>query len=181
MNDVISGIIGIIAGGILAYIIGPYISERFRLKIRLAESYLAPFKEWCSNLYGELYEFNKRYLEKDYSHISDLQIITDYRELHETLRYAPKWIGKIKGDVKDNLLKLMEIVDPFWHDLENKYSQELPSKEDVKLFENHLKGLSNNKRQEIAQRIRDHLKDKKQDYSKCQILQFLDYLEKKIP
>jgi len=181
MSDVAYGIIGIIVGGILAYIIGPYISERFRLKTRLAESYLAPFKEWCSNLYGELGEFNRRYLEKDYSHISDLQIITDYRELHETLRYASTWIGKIKGDIKENLLKLMEIVDPFWHHLENEYSEELPSKEHVKLFENHLKGLSSIKRQEIAQRIREHLTDKKQDYSRCKINAILDYLKRKIP
>jgi len=177
MNDVIYGIVGIIVGGILAHIISPYI----RLRIRLAESYLAPFKEWCSSLYGELGEFNKRYLEKDYSHISDLQIITDYRELHETLRYVSKWVGKIEEDIKDNLLKLMEIVDPFWHDLENKYSQELPSKEDVKLFENHLKGLTSIKRQQIAQRIREHLKDKKQGYSECRIPAILDYLKKKIP
>lgn len=181
MNDAIWTLIGIVIGGILAYIISPCISQKFRLKTKLTEDYLAPFKEWCSKCYGELGEFNKRYLEKDYSHISALHIIIDYRELHEAFRQVSKWIGKIEGNVKDNLSELMEIVDPFWHDLENEYSQELPSVEDVRLFENHLKGLSSAKRQAIAQKIRKHLKHKKNDYSKCQIHTILDYLRNEIP
>jgi len=152
--------------------------------MRLAETYLAPFREWCSHSYGELGEFARTYLEGDYSAISDLQIIIDYRELHETLRYAPRWMGKIEKEdrqVAGNLLKLMEIVDVFWHSLEDQYSQELPTKKDYELWETHIKALSSSKRQEIAGGIRKHLMNNEQAYSKANTSSILDYLIKKVP
>jgi len=186
MNSILISTISFVIGAILTYIIGPYISERFKLKTELAKIYLAPFRKWCYEFYGELDEFKRRYLDGSYAKISDLQIIVDYRELHETLRYTSRWIGKIEKEdknVSDNLWKLMEVVDVFWHGLENRYSKELPSTEDVKLFEVHIKNLSEAKRRKIAKEICDHLKLSKQKrtYSKIKILSILKYLRKKIP
>lgn len=192
MNSILSGIIGGVIAIIIAFIahiLGPRLSEKFKLRVKLAESYLAPYKEWCSNFYGELKEFNIRYLEKDYSNISALQIITDYRELHETLRFTSRWIGKIEKNKKrqkektvgDRILKLLEIIDPFWHSLENSYSRELPSTGDIRFFEKCIKNLSKRKRNKIAQAISDHLSDKKQTYLDVKISTILNYLEKKIP
>ena len=184
MNNILSGIIGVVIGGILAYIVGPYFSERFKLRTELAKVYLVPFRKWCSNFYGELSEFNKRYLKGEYSHVSDLQIIVDYRDLHETLRYAPCWIGKIGKEsesTRDNLWNLMEIVDIFWHSLENIYSSDLPSRDDVNLFITDIKMLPKDKRQEIAYKIREHIEDKKQNFLDAKITSILEYLENKIP
>lgn len=179
-------IISSIVTWIFGYFIRPWFASRTTLIRKLAATYLVPFRKWCSDFYGELNEFNRRYLDKDFSNISDLQIIVDYRELHETLRYAPRWIGKIGKKkkykpIRDNLLKLIELVDTFWHNLENEYSQELPSKDNVKLFEEHIKALSGNKRQEIAQKLREHIQKQKGTYECANILDILKYLEKKIP
>lgn len=184
MNGALWVVIGGLIGALVAHVLGPYLSEKFVLKAKLAESYLAPFKEWCANFHGEICEFNTRYLEKDYSHISPLQIIVDYRELHETLRFAPRWIGKIfnkKKEVAKNISELVEIVDPFWHYLENEYLDDLPAIEDGLLFEKHIKSLTENRRNEIAKKIRDHLKDKEEAYSRTQIESILDYLRKNVP
>lgn len=184
MNDIIGTIIGVMIGGILGYTVGPYVSERLKLRMRLAETYLAPFREWCSHSYGELGEFSRTYLQGDYSTVSDLQVIIDYRELHETLRYAPRWMGKIEKEdreVADSLVKLMEIVDVFWHSLEDQYSQELPTKKDYELFEADLKALSRSKRQEIAGEICKHLRSKEQAYSDANTSRILDYLIRKVP
>lgn len=206
MNAILTAAIAALLGGIFAYMIGPYFSERFRLRTKLAETYLAPFKEWCADCYGELHEFNETYLWGDWSNISSLQIITDYRELHETLRYAPRWIGKIRKDktwqekltcplrwvgiikkkrkyetVADRLLKLTKVVDTFWHNLEHDYSHELLSVSDVIVFMAHIKGLSNSQRDVIAEKIRQHLKQEKQKYVEKDISSILDYLKKEIP
>lgn len=169
----------IVSAGLTAWL-GPWLRERFKLRA----IYLAPFREWCSEFYGELDEFHRRYLKGDYSRVSDLQVIVDYRELHEPLRYATRWTGKIGNEDKraaDNLWKLIEVVDVFWHGLENTYSAELPSKEDVRLFEAHIKSLTGNKRQQIATKIRDHLKYERQSYCDVDIEGILYYLKKKIP
>jgi len=169
----------IVSAGLTAWL-----GLRLREKFELRAIYLAPFKEWCSELYGELYEFNGRYLEGDDSRVSDLQVIVDYRELHEPLRYAPRWVGKIASENKHaagNLSELIEVVDVFWHGLENIHSTELPSKKDVRLFEAHIKSLTKDDRKIIASRIRDHLKDERQSYCQADIEGILEYLKKKIP
>lgn len=64
---------GIIIGTIITVCVGPWVSERFKLR----EIYLAPYRKWCYEFYGELDEFNRRYIDKDYenySDISDIQI-----------------------------------------------------------------------------------------------------------
>ncbi len=179
-------IIGGLIGALIAHVLGPYLNKQFGLKTKLAESYLAPFKEWCADSYEELREFNTRYLEKDFSHISSLQIIVDYRELHETLRRAHRWIGKIakeKDKVADNLSELIEIVDPFWHSLENDYPRDLPSEKDVRLFETHIKSLPKARRDAIAKEIRNHVKTRKKDYRDKQIDidSILTYLKNEVP
>lgn len=183
MSTIPNGVWGLIAlaisAGLTAWL-GPWLRERFELR----RIYLAPFKEWSAGLYGELYEFDERYIKGNYSNVSDLQIIVDYRELHECLRYAPKWIGKINKrdqDVKANLWKLIQLVDVFWHCLENDHSKELPTEKEVELFEAHIKSLSNQKRQEIAQKIRDHLQRERQTYTETNIPSILGYLQEMIP
>ena len=185
MSNLISGILGGVIGIVIAcitYIVGPCQTEKFRLKRRLAESYLAPFHEWCSYLYGELLEFYQRYVErKDYSHISDLQIIEDYRCLHNSLKDSCKWIGKIKKEaIKKSITDLSDIVDCFWHCLENSYSKELPTADD-EVFETHIKKLRRKRRKKIAQKICHHLEKENQSYLKVKIPGILDYLKKKIP
>lgn len=169
----------LISAGLTAGL-GPWLRERFELR----RTYLAPFKEWSAGLYGELFEFDERYIKDNHSSVSDLQLIVDYRELHERLRYAPKWIGKMNKrnqGVKANLWKLIQLVDIFWHHLENDYSKELPTEKEVELFEAHIKSLNNQKRKEIAQKIRDHLDREKQTYTETNIPSILGYLQKMIP
>ncbi len=193
MDNITSGILAGIIGGLIApiviafiaHILGPRLSEKFRLKTKLAESYLAPFKEWCSNLYGELFEFYQRYVtedySEDYSYISDLQIIEDYRCLHDSLKETHRWIGKIgKEAIKNSISYLLEIVDVFWHSLENSYSKELPTVKD-EVFEAHIKNLKSGRRKVIAQKIRHHLKDEKQTYLHVKISGILSYLVNEIP
>lgn len=175
--------IGVGAGfAIIAAIFTTWISWRLELR----RIYLAPFRKWCAESYGELYEFKSRYLEenRDLSEIPDVLIILDYRDLHEVLRYAPRWIGKVRKedeDVANEFIELVKEVDKRWHSLE------LPSTKDVETFEKWFLELNKNKRKKTAKRARghleeicEHLKDvKKQELQRIDII--LKYLEKRIP
>jgi len=169
----IIGIAGVVIGAVLTAWLGPWVSEKFKLR----EIYLAPFRKWCSEFYGDLDEFNRRYLANaiSYSDYSDVQIIDDYRALHEVLIDAPLWIGKIEKERKllaDNVKRLVDIVDRFWHGLENQHNLQLQNRKDIIR-------LNNNIRREVAEKLRDHLEDKRQIYP--DMSEVLDYLRRKIP
>lgn len=164
---------------VFSLLFGPRISEKFMLRSK----YLVPFREWSMEFYGELYEFNYRYLKSDYLGVSPLQIINDYWQLHETLRYATRWIGKSKKENKsarDNIWKLLQLVDVFWHNLENSHRKEIPSEEKTKLFEAGIKKLDDAKQEVIAEKIKKHVESNRQTY--INIIDGLNsYLEKKVP
>lgn len=122
-------------GGIIIALIGaclaPWMQERLALKRELAATYLAPFVQWCSRLYEELSEFKKRYIKADYNETREIYeslsltlIIMDYRELHDALREAPKYIGKIaqeNTEISEYLQELIGPVDELWHGLQDKF------------------------------------------------------------
>lgn len=176
----------VVIGAFITAWLQPKFSQRYRLKTKLAESYLAPFSQWCSTFYGELDEFNRRYVENtDYRGISGLQIITDYRELHEALRYATEWVGKIEKENKDvgaSILNLMETVDIFWHNLEDNHSYELPTRKSVEDFQSYIKNLiRKHQRDAIANEITNHLNIERRQYCDAKVPDILGYLKKQIP
>ncbi|HEB35208.1 hypothetical protein LCGC14_0975090 [marine sediment metagenome] len=196
INNFVISIIFFVLGAIFTYIIGPYISERFKLKTELARIYLAPFRRWCGSLYGEFDEFCRRYLRnnrKCFDYYSNVQIIDDYRMIHEVLEDAPTWVGKIRKEYNDgwgklkgkfhkdykklyeDLEKLIDIVDKFWHGLEGSYNLRLKDRMDIIL-------LPYRKRKEIAEIICEHIEQDiyPEIYPKAEII--LNYLRKrKIP
>lgn len=159
----VSSFIGAIVGGIITVLIGPWVAEKFKLR----EQYFVPFQKWCTEFYGDLYEFYYRYIKdndkRDFSEsrFSDILIILDYRSLHDSLISSPQWLGKIQKENENAgqyLTELLETVDKFWHRLENDYPLRLPSVEGVKAFNAHIKSRTPEERKEIADRIRSHLK-----------------------
>lgn len=185
MNAFVTGVftlLGIIIGVIATIYIAPKVSEEFKLR----EIYLAPFRKWCSETYGELKEFYKRYLEQAHKGVpkDHLLLILDYRELHEVLREAPRYIGKIEKDKKHNgevakkFWALMSNVDISWHRLGAEFTFSLLAVDDVKLFEEHIKNnVSRGKQENIAKKIWDDMKD----LSPADMKKILDFLEGKIP
>lgn len=193
MNAFVTGVftlLGIIIGVIATIYIAPKVSEEFKLR----EIYLAPFRKWCSEIYGELEEFWKRYLEQKKEEVPKDHplLILDYRELHEVLREAPRYIGKIEKEIeeqsekgkynKDGLAKkfwaLMNNVDISWHRLGVKFKHSLPAVDDVKLFEEHIKNsLSEEEQENIAKEIWEDMKGLSCDDMK----EILDFLKNKIP
>lgn len=180
---VILTFLGAILGGVLTVLIGPWVAKRFKLR----EEYFVPFQKWCTEFYGDLEEFNDRYIKNEptnrYSEFSDILVILDYRSLHDTLIHSSQWSGKIKIEKKKAskaLTKLLEIVDTFWHYLENTYPLELPSVEGVKEFNKSLKSLSYERRKEIADKIRRHLCEKRTKYMEL-APPILNYFIRQIP
>lgn len=191
-------IIGIITAGavigaiisalvtLLIFFLGPKLKEKYKLR----EIYLAPFRGWCGKFYGELDEFNRRYLLskiRDCLKHSSIQIIDDYRAIHEVLIDSPIWIGRIEKEHKDSLIgkiqskihkspeniddylkNFMDIVDRFWHELEGYYSLQLRDRIDI------IK-IPKNKRKEIAEKICRHFKKTRYPDTK----KILEYLRKK--
>ena len=170
----IYGIITVIIAAVLTAWLGPWLRENFELRI----IYLAPFRKWCGELYGDLDEFNRRYLSDgtSYSDYSDVQIIDDYRALHEALINAPVWTGKIEKEHKvfaDTVKQLIDSVDKFWHCLESKYGLQLQNRKGIMR-------LNNDARRNVADEIRTHFENKRQIYPDMSKL--LDYLRnEKIP
>jgi len=170
----IYGIISVIIVAVLTAWLGPWLRENFELR----RIYLAPFRKWCSELYGDLDEFNRRYLSDgiSYSDYSDVQIIDDYRALHEALINAPVWTGKIEKEHKvlaDNVKRLIDIVDEFWHYLESEHNLQLQNRKDIIR-------LNNDVRRKVAEEIRKHFENKRQIYP--DMSKVLDYLRnEKIP
>jgi len=120
--------VALISGWLMAYYFHPWISHKLALKRELAVTYLVPFKKWCSVLYREITEFKERYLrdnyEDTYDQLSRTLIIVDYRELHDVLREAGTYLGKIekeKPKVARYLSGLADLVDNLWHDLQDDF------------------------------------------------------------
>ncbi len=170
----IYGIISVIIAAVLTAWLGPWLRENFELR----RIYLAPFRKWCSEFYGDFDEFNRRYLSDgiSYSDYSEVQIIDDYRTLHEILINAPVWVGKIEKEHKvlaDNVKRLIDIVDGFWHYLESEYDLQLQNRKDIIR-------LNNDVRRKVAEEIRKHFENKRQIYP--DMSKVLKYLRnKKIP
>jgi hypothetical protein len=184
--NVILSFFGAIIGGILTVLLGPWVAEKFKLR----EEYFVPFSKWCTEFYGDLWEFASRYVgqaDKNYfspSDFSDIQVILDYRSLHNALINTSTWIGKIRKEDKiayEELKRLLETVDRFWHYLENKYPKQLPSVEGVKEFNSSLKKLSGKQRHEIAYEIRCHLDKNRREYDKNSLEKILRYFRRQVP
>lgn len=172
-------IISAVVTGIVCYIIPTVIAPKLALNRELAAEYLAPFREWCSNLYGELYEFEERYA-KDRIDASPVLIIMDFRELHDTLRYASRWAGKIKKKKKkaaEYLQDLMNSVDEVWHRLQNDYSVNFDT------CDNWIQEIiSCPEKDQIGAEIKGHINsDLKQKFQDKRFRKLMKYLEKQIP
>ena len=170
----IYGIISVLIAAVLTAWLGPWLRENFELR----RIYLAPFRKWCSELYGDLDEFDRRYLSKgiNYCDYSDVQIIDDYRAVHEALIDAPIWTGKIEKEHKvfaENVKGLIDSVDKFWHYLEGEYGLQLQNRKGIIC-------LNNDVRRKVAKEIRTHFQNKRHIYP--DMSNFLGYLRnEKIP
>jgi len=113
-------------GWFLSYFVRPWVIEKLALRRELLTDYLIPFKTWCRSLHRELTEFKERYTDQQvYQTLSKTLIIIDYRELHDVLREAGQYRGKIEKDNADaaTYLKGLEcLVDNLWHSLQDDFS-----------------------------------------------------------
>lgn len=121
--------VALISGWLMAYYFHPWISHKLALTRELAITYLVPFKKWCSILYKEITEFKERYVRDKYgdayNQLSRTLIILDYRELHDVLREAGRYLGKIEKEepkVAKYLSGLADLVDNLWHGLQDDFS-----------------------------------------------------------
>jgi hypothetical protein len=75
--DFVVSFIGAIVGGMFTVLLGSWVVEKFKLR----ELYFVPFQKWCTEFYGDLYEFHNRYTVNDnkrhrsVSTLSDILII----------------------------------------------------------------------------------------------------------
>jgi ABC-type Fe3+/spermidine/putrescine transport system ATPase subunit len=133
--DVTAGLftlLGVIIGVVGTVFLAPRIREQFKLR----EIYLAPFRKWCADFYGELDEFYERYLSSSVkrNNYSDVQIIDDWRALHEVVMDGPKWLARVKKEDKEiakNFRKLLGTIDRYWHKFEEKYNVRLKNRFDI--------------------------------------------------
>ena len=119
-------VVALVVGWFLSYFIGPWVTERLALRRELLIDYLIPFKNWCRTLHRELREFQDRYTDKKvYKTLSKTLIIIDYRELHDVLRDAGQYGGKLEKDNPNaaTYLKGFEcLVDNLWHSLQDDFT-----------------------------------------------------------
>jgi len=112
--------------GDMAYYFHPWVIQKLALRKELLIDFLVPFQIWCRALYKELTEFKERYKDKQvYKNLSKTLIIIDYRELHNVLREAGKYIGKIEREnckAANYLKRLADLVDNLWHGLQDDFS-----------------------------------------------------------
>ena len=169
-----------IAGGILT-LLGALLVEKIRFKFLLNRIYLAPFRKWCANIYGEFDEFWSRYLSGTTNRrdFSSVQIIDDWLALHEEIIQAPKWLAKVKkekpkvGQKFDNLLST---IDCFWHKYEEEYNIKLKDRFDIIDIDKHIRRLMADN---LWQKGRGILK--RTPISKKDKEEILSYLKKRIP
>ncbi len=119
-------LIALVVGWVMRHYLGPWIKQSLALKKELLANYLVPFKTYCHALYKEITEFKERYTDKKvYDTLSKTLIIIDYRELHNVLREAGKYRGKIEREnpkVAQYLKVLENLVDNLWHSLQDDFS-----------------------------------------------------------
>ncbi len=115
----------ILVGWVVANYLQPLVAQHVALRRDLLINYLVPYKRWCRTLYKELTEFEARYKDKEvYDSLSNTLIIIDYRELHDVIRDAGNYRGKVRaGDstVADYLEQLEHHVDNLWHGLQDEF------------------------------------------------------------
>lgn len=186
-SPIITLVIGTVSGIFLNHFVSPKIKEKYLLR----EKYLVPFKEWCNELYGELTEFESMILKEidenkdsNVKRISNLQIILDYWSLHHAFIGGEKYFYKIsvkskKDNVYGKLRELVNEIEIFWHNLEDKYSLQIASVSTAKEFNAALKKVEKEKRDLIAQEIVQHIKEKNHVYKSIHDIK--KYLKKEIP
>lgn len=178
-------IISSIVTWIFGYFIGPWFASRTTLRRELAATYLVPFRKWCADLYGELYEFKERYTKS--SNLTPILIIIDYRELHDRLRDAPKWTGKIEKEKENEgvakyLRELTELIDKNWHELQDKHNVNFETSEYNDDWIREIISCSKNKRDQISNEIEQYIEQKlKQKLMDEYLNETLRYLKKQIP
>ncbi|MCL0041273.1 hypothetical protein M1N08_00790 [Dehalococcoidia bacterium] len=200
-------------GAIVVALLTPWIQERLVLRKELAASYLMPFVKWCSTLHEELSEFKDRYIKETndstrmaHDSLSHTLIIMDYRELHDRLREAPIYMGKIrkeKPEVARYLQELMELVDRLWHGLHDEFRANFDQSEHdvwyeaIVTFPRKQEFFHSIKDSDISQELWDKFRDKfetierkerlklwkkqKKTVKKERIREVLHYLRKQIP
>jgi hypothetical protein len=94
---------GAVFGGFITVLLGPWVSQKFKIK----EDYIVPYLKWCTEFYGDLYEFKSRYVIESpiFREFSEVLVILDYRSLHNSLIDSYKWIGKISKEKRCGLKK----------------------------------------------------------------------------
>jgi len=131
MNEqIVSAMIGLLSGLIIGFF-----AERWSHNLELKRVYLAPFKKWCAEFYDELHEFKERYLNSGTQRdISDLQVIDDWRSLHDVSAYASGWLAKVRLEdeaLARTLEDLLCTIDESWHKLEDCYQFVLKDRADI--------------------------------------------------
>ena len=171
----IIGLAGIIVGGLIAAFLVP----RVRLNLELDRLYLAPFKKWCADFHGALDEFWSRHISGTVNRTtySNVQIIDDWRALHEVVVDGPKWLAKIKKENEKIAIKLdnlLSIIDRVWHESEETYNVRLKDRFDIISLGKIMRGrMANdlwNARGDISRKVSNE--DEKA---------ILAYLRKRIP
>jgi len=158
--------------------LGPKIREEFQLRA----IYLAPFRKWCADFHGELDEFWGRYCSYtiNRNNYSNIQIIDDWRALHETVQDSPKWLAKIKKEKRDKevarrLHDLLSTIDRLWHKSEEEHSNK---EHKIKLKDRFdIIDLDEAIRAKMANSLWDALEEVKKEDAQM----ILTYLRKRIP
>lgn len=176
LRDLLIGAIGAVIGGAIVLI-----AVKWRHSLELDRVYLAPFRKWCAELYDELYELNNRYLtdkaqKRGYSRIPHIQVIDDWRALHDVLAYGMGWLAKIRKEQKNKeLWRRFEDraakMDTFWHYLETRYQFVLQDRKDII-------GLGPTRQRDVADKIR---RAAPKLLLAIDVDEVIRYLEQKIP
>lgn len=150
--------------------------ERWRNNRELDRVYLAPFRKWCAEFYDELRECTERYLVSQIpcGQYSKIQVIDDWRALHDISTYGRGWLAKIRKENKEVAKKLEELLtrtDEFWHRLETNYQFVLENRIDIVR-------LGVQRQNDIAREICNQVTSLLQ---RQKVNEVLEYLEKKIP
>ncbi|MCL0102704.1 hypothetical protein M1N93_01935 [Dehalococcoidia bacterium] len=183
-------------GGVLAYWFAPWVAQKLTLRRELAAVYLKPFRIWCADFFGECSEFIATYIDPATVKPSPVQIIADYRDLHEIIRYVPKWMGKIQKErdciffSKDKyekiarmITELQDTVDEFWHGLQHEYGIDFQSSQYEDAWIREIISTTKDEREQISMDIEAHINSKLKGMLSSHDFQevVFKYLKSKIP
>ena len=195
---VVITVVGSLIVALIAYIISPKLSYKREIK----RIYEAPFHAGCATYYGEALEFYERYIKLNTEGkkddgcdgkrddelesvikrfgLSNIQIIDDFRALHESQEEIHKWLGKIKKKNKDaaeGISKFADIVDRIWHEMESHF--EVYIRKSLKTRDDALR-IGGQGREDIARWLMKQLDGEatilKENFEKGE-----GYLKKQIP